>query len=64
MMIYTYQKLTSQFDDEVILCPTDYPYLYVETKDTKNFIGFKKHWRLIDQTLCTYLISKKIYLII
>ena len=58
-MIYAYQKLTSQFNDEVILCPTDYPYLYVETKDTKNFIGFKKHWRLIDQTLCTYLISKK-----
>lgn len=58
-MIYSYQKLTSQLNDEVILCPSDYPYLYVETKDTKNFIGFKKHWRLIDQTLCTYLISKK-----
>ena len=58
-MIYSYQKFTSQLNDEVILCPTDYPYLYVETKDTKNFIGFKKHWRLIDQTLCTYLISKK-----
>jgi hypothetical protein len=58
-MIYSYQKFASQLKDEVILCPSDYPYLYVETKDTKNFIGFKKHWRLIDQTLCTYLISKK-----
>jgi len=58
-MIYSYQKFSSQFNDEVILCPIDYPYLYVETNDTKNFIGFKKHWRLIDQTLCTYLISKK-----
>ena len=58
-MIYSYQKFSSQLNEEVILCPTDYPYLYVETNDTKNFIGFKKHWRLIDQTLCTYLISKK-----
>ena len=58
-MIYSYQKFSSQLNDEVILCPADYPYLYVETNNTKNFIGFKKHWRLIDQTLCTYLISKE-----
>ena len=58
-MIYSYQKFSSQLNDEVILCPVDYPYLYIKTKDTKNFIGFKKHWRLINQTLCTYLISKK-----
>ena len=58
-MIYSYQKFSSQLDDEVILCPVDYPYLYMETNDTKNFIGFNKHWRLINQTLCTYLISKK-----
>ena len=58
-MIYSYQKLASQFNDEVVLCPTDYPYLYVEPRNTLNFIGHKKHWRLIDQSLCTYLISKK-----
>lgn len=58
-MIYSYQKLASQFNDEVVLCPTDYPYLYVEPSNTLNFIGHKKHWRLINQSLCTYLISKK-----
>ena len=58
-MIYSYQKFSSQLDEEVILCPVDYPYLYIETHDTKNFIGFNKHWRLINQSLCTYLISKK-----
>ena len=58
-MIYTYQKITSQLNDEIVLCSTDYPYLYVKTENTKNFIGFKKHWRLIDQSLCTYLISKQ-----
>ena len=59
-MIYSYQKFTSQLNQEVILCPVDYPYLYIETQDTKNFVGFKKHWRIINQSLCTYLISKKI----
>ena len=58
-MIYTYQKIASQLNDELVLCSTDYPYLYIETENTKNFIGFKKHWRLINQSLCTYLISKQ-----
>lgn len=58
-MIYSYQKFTSQLNQEVVLCPVDYPYLYIETQDTKNFVGFKKHWRIINQSLCTYFISKK-----
>lgn len=58
-MIYSYQKISSQLNSEIVLCPADYPYLYVKTDNTKNFIGFKKHWRLINQSLCTYLISKK-----
>ncbi len=58
-MIYTYQKISSQINEEIVLCPSDYPYLYINTEDTKNFIGFKKHWREVQQSLCTYLISKK-----
>ena len=58
-MIYSYQKFSSQLDEEVILCPVDYPYLYIETQETRNFIGFQKHWRKIEQSLCTYLISKQ-----
>ena len=58
-MIYSYQKISSQMKDEVILCPSDYPYLYTNTEYTKNLIGYKKHWRQVNQSLCTYLISKK-----
>tara|TARA_X000000950_G_scaffold206403_1_gene248310 strand:+ start:632 stop:1645 length:1014 start_codon:yes stop_codon:yes gene_type:complete len=58
-MIYTYQKISSQINEEIVLCPSDYPYLYINTEHTKNFIGFKKHWREVQQSLCTYLISKK-----
>tara|TARA_Y100001970_G_C14192855_1_gene836359 strand:+ start:458 stop:1477 length:1020 start_codon:yes stop_codon:yes gene_type:complete len=58
-MIYSYQRISSQLNDEIILCPTDYPYLYINAENTINLIGHKKHWRQINQSLCTYLISKK-----
>ena len=59
-MIYSYQKFSSQLKEDVVLCPSDYPYLYQKFDYTKILIGSKKHWRKIDQSLCTYLISKKI----
>ena len=58
-MVYSYQKISSQINDELIMCPADYPYLYIKNNYTKNFVGFKKHWCEVDQSLCTYLISKK-----
>ena len=57
-MIYSYERISSQLNDEIVLCPADYPYLYVNTEHTQNLIGYKKHWRKINQSLCTYLISK------
>ena len=45
---------------ELIICPTDYPFLYNQNESTRIFLGDKKHWRQIDQTLCTFLTSKKI----
>ena len=45
---------------DFIICPTDYPYLYTEADKTRIFLGENKHWRQIDQSLCTFLTSKKI----
>jgi len=58
-MIYSYQKISSQLNEEIVMCPIDYPYLYINVDYTLNLIGFKKHWRQVNQSLCTYLISKK-----
>ena len=58
-MIFTYQKISSQLNEEIVLCPTDYPYLYINSEYTNNLIGHKKHWRNVNQSLCTYLISNK-----
>ena len=58
-MIFTYEKLSSMLKTELILCPTDYPYLYSEINESKIFLGDKSHWRSIKETLCTFLTSKQ-----
>ena len=59
-MILTYEKLSSLLNTELILCPTDYPYLYSEINSSNIFLGDKSHWRSIKETLCTFLTSKDI----
>jgi len=59
-MIFTYERITSQINNEIIICPTDYPYLYAKAEVTQNFLGDKFHWRKINETLCTFLTSKQI----
>ena len=59
-MVFTYERVASQINDEIILCPTDYPYLYTKPEITQNFLGQNYHWRKINETLCTFLTSQKI----
>jgi len=59
-MISSYERISSQIKKELILCPTDYPYLYTKAESTKIFFGHTKHWRIVDETLCTFLTSLNI----
>ena len=58
-MLFTYEKISSQLNKEIFLCPADYPYLYSTIDDTKLFFGNMRHWRTINETLITFLTSKK-----
>ena len=58
-MIFAYERLASQINNDIILCPTDYPYLYAKSEITQNFLGQNYHWRKVNETLCTFLTSKK-----
>ena len=58
-MIFTYERLASQTNNEIIICPADYPYLYAKSEMTQNFLGQNYHWRKVNETLCTFLTSKK-----
>ncbi len=59
-MIMTYERMASLTNNELIICPADYPYLYTKAQNTQIYLGEKYHWRKIDETLCTFLTSKKI----
>ena len=59
-ILYTYERIASLTKQELIICPTDYPYLYTKSENTRIFLGENRHWRQVDQTLCTFLTSKKI----
>ena len=61
-MLFTFEKISSQIDRDIFLCPADYPYLYSKIEETKVFVGNKKHWRIVKETLITFLTSKKMVL--
>jgi len=59
-MLFTYERIASLTGGELIICPTDYPYLYVQTENTNIYLGEKYHWRKINETLCTFLTSRQL----
>ena len=59
-MILTYERISSQINKELILCPSDYPYLYTKDDNTKIYLGEKYHWRLVFESLVTFMTSKSL----
>ncbi len=57
-MIGSYERIASQVNKDIFMCPTDYPYLYMNNEKTNLLIGNKRHWRTINQTLCTFMTTK------
>ena len=57
-MIFSYEKFYSLFSKEVVLLPSDYPYLYTKDENTKVYLGEKNHWRLVSESLVTFMTSK------
>ncbi len=59
-MIFAYEKFNTIFSKDLILLPSDYPYLYTKDESTKIYIGEKHHWRLVDESLVTFMTSRKL----
>ena len=57
-MIFSYEKFNSLFSQDIILLPSDYPYLYTKDEGTKVYLGEKNHWRLVSESLVTFMTSK------
>ena len=56
-MISSYERIASQIKKDIFMCPSDYPYLYMNNEKTNILIGNKRHWRTVDKTLCTFMTS-------
>ena len=59
-MIASYERIASQVNKDIFMCPADYPYLYMNNEKTNILIGNKRHWRTINQTLCTFMTTKNL----
>ena len=59
-MIASYERIASQVNKDIFMCPADYPYLYMNNEKTNILIGNKRHWRTINQSLCTFLTTKSL----
>ena len=58
-MISAYEKISSEQNKELIICPADYPYLYKKTDNSTSLIGENIHWRTVKESLLTFMTSKK-----
>ena len=57
-MISAYEKIASELNRELFLCPVDYPFLYKKLDNSNILIGNKYHWRTVKESLLTFLTSK------
>ena len=57
-IIASYERISSQINRDIFMCPSDYPYLYMNNQKTNVLIGNKRHWRTVNETLCTFMTSK------
>ncbi len=58
-IISTYERISSQTNKDLFICPSDYPFFYMNNEKTSLLIGSKRHWRTINKSLCSFLTSHK-----
>ena len=59
-MVASYERIASQIGKDIFMCPSDYPYLYMNNEKTNILIGNKRHWCTINKTLCTFMTSNNL----
>ena len=59
-MIISYSRISTLLETDIVLCPSDYPFYYDSTYNTSLFVGKNYRWRNINETLLTFMFSKKI----
>ncbi|WP_440697454.1 hypothetical protein [Candidatus Pelagibacter sp. HIMB1709] len=59
-LLYSYSRITTQTDRDIFMTPSDYVFYYDRDYITSIFIGKNYRWRIVKETLLTFIFSKKI----
>ncbi len=59
-IVSTYEKIASELNKELFICPVDYPYLYKKFEASNIFLGNKYHWRSVRESLLTFVTSRSL----
>lgn len=59
-MLFSYLRISTQLDMDLFLVPTDYVFYYDKNYSTSIFIGKNHKWRIVQETLLTFLFTKRI----
>lgn len=59
-MLFSYLRINTQIDMDFFLVPTDYVFYYDKNYSTSIFIGKNHKWRIVQETLLTFLFTKRI----
>ena len=59
-MILSYSRISTLVENDIFLCPSDYSFYYDSNYSTSIYIGKNHRWRIVKETLLTFLFSKKI----
>ena len=60
-MLSTFSKVSSLLENDIVICPSDYPFYYDSLYKTSLLVGKSHKWRLVNETLLTFMFSKEIF---
>lgn len=60
-ILFTYLRISTQTNKELFITPTDYTFYYDKNYSTSIFIGKNYRWRIVKETLLTFLFSKDLF---
>ena len=60
-LLLTFSRISSLLNEDIAMCPTDYPFYYDSLYKTSLLVGNKYKWRIVGETLLTFMISKNLF---
>jgi len=59
-LLFSYSRISTQTEKEIFFTPSDYVFYYDKNYTTSVFIGKNYRWRIVKETLLTFMFSKKL----